>query len=120
MKTTIEYFDHVKQTQKITSDYALAKVLSTNRHRISALRKGTVHLNITECLRISLAGKLDLREVIAAVGLERGNEQTREEWKSYAKKFLGQGLSCVGGLTISTAALLLNVLAELLKQCILC
>ena len=120
MKTTSEYLDHVKKEQGISSDYALAKVLSTNRHRISALRKGAVHLNTTECLRISLTGKVDLREVIAAIGLERGDEKTREEWKSYAKKFLGQALGCVGALTISTAALLPDGLAMLLKQCILC
>jgi hypothetical protein len=120
MKTTVEYLDHVKKTQGITSDYALAKVLNTNRHRVSALRKGKVHLNTTECLRISLAGKLDLREVIAAIGLERGDETVREEWKSYAKKFLGQGLACVGGLMISTSELLHESLAGLLKQCVLC
>lgn len=120
MKTTVEYLDHVKRTQGITSDYALAKVLSTNRHRVSALRKGSVHLNITECLRISLAGQLDLREVIAAIGLERGDEQTRKEWKEYAKKFLGQSLNSVVGLTISIAGLLPNILAGLHEQCILC
>lgn len=120
MKTTIEYLDHVKKQQGITSDYALAKTLSVSRHRVSELRKGKVHFSITEALRVSLAGNLDLREVIAAVGLEKGDEQTRQEWRTYAKKYLGQGLACVAGLMISINALLPDALVLLHDQCILC
>lgn len=120
MKTTNEYLDHVKKVQGITSDYALAKLLNVTRHRVSGIRRGTDRLTSTECLRLALAGELDVREIVAAVAIERGDEKTRELWNQYAKKFLGQGLGSVGGLMISTAALIAERMAELLKQCILC
>ena len=120
MKTTNEYLDHVKNAHGIESDYALAKILSVSRHRISGLRRGTDHLNTTECLKIALLGDLDIREVVAAVAVERGDEETRKLWNDYVKKHLGQALACVAGLTISIAALLPENLALLQDQCILC
>ena len=120
MKTTNEYLDHVKKIQGIESDYSLAKVLKMSRYRVSGLRRGKDHLNAIECLRISLTGNLDLREVIAAVGLEKGDEQARQEWKMYAKKFLGQAPECVGGLMISISALVNQILAGIKQQYILC
>ena len=120
MKTTNEYLDHVKKIQGIGSDYALAKVLSVSRHRISGIRRGTDRLNTTECLRLALASNLDVREIVAAVAVERGDDETRELWNQYVKKYLGQGLACVGGLMISIIGLLPGILARLHEQCILC
>ena len=120
MKTTNEYLDHVKKVQGIESDYALAKILTMSRYRVSGLRRGKDHLNTTECLRIALAGELDIREIVAAVAVERGDEETRKLWNNYAKKYLGQALACVGGLMISTVGLLPDILARLHEQCILC
>ena len=120
MKTTIDYLDHVKKVRGIESDYALAKVLNISRHRVSLLRSGRLHLKNTECLKIALNGELDVREVIAAVGIERGDEETKKLWRDYVKKFLGQSLACVGGLMISTAAFVPEMLARLHEQCILC
>ena len=120
MKTTNEYLDHMKKVLKIDSDYALAKTLDVSRHRISLIRTGRLHLNNAECLKIALIASLDVREIIAAVGIERGDEATRKLWKDYVKKHIGQALACVGGLTISTAALLPEILAFVSEQCILC
>ena len=120
MKTTNEYLDHVKKAQGIESDYALAKLLNVTRHRVSALRRGKDRLNTTDCLRLALAGNLDVREIVAAVAVERGDDETRELWNNYVKKFLGQGLACVGGLMISITGLLPDILARLHEQCILC
>ena len=120
MKTTNEYLDLVKKAQAIESDYALAKVLNVSRHRVSGIRRGTDRLTTTECLKIALATDLDVREVVAAVALERGDDETRKLWSFYVKKFLGQSLACVGGLMISAAAFVPEMLARLHEQCILC
>ena len=120
MKTTTEYLDLVKKAQGIESDYALAKLLNVSRYRVSGLRRGKDHLNPTDCLKIALAADLDVREVVAAVALERGDDETRKLWSFYVKKYLGQSLACVGGLMISAAAFVPEMLARLHEQCILC
>lgn len=120
MKTTNDYLDKVKSKNKIDSDYALAKLLSISRFRVSALRRGKDSLNNTECLKIAIAGELDVREIIAAIAIEKGNDETKKLWRIYVKKHLGQAVVCIGGLAIFTGGSLTNVLSLIHEQCILC
>lgn len=120
MKTTNEYLDHVKKVRGIASDYALAKLLNVTRHRVSGIRRGTDRLTSTECLRLALAGELDVREIIAAVAIERGDDETKKLWRIYVKKQLGQAAVCVAGLAIYIAGLLPNLLSLVHEQLILC
>lgn len=85
--TPAEYLDGAKDALGITSDYALARALSTTKQRISAYRNGTQVVSLEAAYRLAIALKLDPAEVVADLQSQSEKNPTRAAfWKSFCSR----------------------------------
>lgn len=98
--TPAEYLDKAKHALGITSDYALARALSTTKQRISAYRNGSQAVSLETAYRVAIALKLDPAYVVADLESQSEKHPDRAAfWKSFCSR-------------ASTAAVLLCTLAS--------
>jgi transcriptional regulator with XRE-family HTH domain len=85
---TLEYLDAVKKKHGISSDYALAKVLSFSQPAMSAYRNGRRILDDDAALRVATELGLNPLIVIAAANAERAKTpEQRDMWHGIMEKF---------------------------------
>lgn len=85
--TPAEYLDATKHALSITSDYALAKALSTTKQRISSYRKGKEALSLEAAYRVAIALKLDPAHVVADLESQAEKHPERAAfWKSFCSR----------------------------------
>ena len=94
METIKKLLDDVKKATNVDTDYALAKALDLPRARIHDYYKGNRTPDQFACLKIAVALKKPLEEIVATVEIAaEKNEKRREEWKRYYKSIGGYAAS---------------------------
>jgi transcriptional regulator with XRE-family HTH domain len=87
---TVEFLDAVKAAYGLTSDYQLAKKLSTGTSRIANYRSGRSFMDDSLALQIADLLDVDPLRVMASVHVEReertGNYEMLNFWKDVAKR----------------------------------
>jgi transcriptional regulator with XRE-family HTH domain len=83
MNATIRYLDAARARAGLTSDYALAKRLGMPQSTISGYRTGRRYLDARAAFQVAEVAGVDVREVIAAVELDRAkSDQDRDFWRN--------------------------------------
>lgn len=95
---TVDYLDAVKAARKITSDYALAKVLGITQSTISGYRAGRSRIDDDVALTIAEILGVHPLQVIAAANAERAKTpEQRARWSGVMEKFSVSFLNLLSG-----------------------
>jgi transcriptional regulator with XRE-family HTH domain len=85
MNTTQKYLQRISAAYDGATDYRIAQLMNTSRQRVSHWRTGANQFDVQACFHAAHLLKIDARQVIAAVELDRAkSDQDRDFWRTIA------------------------------------
>ena len=113
MSNIRELLDAVKKAKGVETDYALAKVLTLPKQRISDYYKGKTAPDQFACLKIAESLNKPLAEIITAVEIDAEKDESRREaWRKYYKSIGGIAASFVLALFFAVTLIVTPTPAE--------
>lgn len=84
-KTTIDFLDDIKAARRVTSDYAVAKILDTRHSNISNYRNGKSRFDGLMCIKVAHILNVEPAYVMACIEAERAKDaEVRKVWQKAA------------------------------------